>query len=61
MFVRIANSAHPDQTPYQKQSGLGVHCLSRQLVFKILEHVPYIDNANKINMVHCIYPKYWKS
>ena len=29
MLVRIANREDPDQTAFQKQSDLGLHCLSR--------------------------------
>ena len=28
MLVRIANREDPDQTAFQKQSDLGLHCLS---------------------------------
>ena len=43
MVVRIANREDPDQTAFQKQSDLGLQCLSgpfsRQLLFEILEHL----------------------
>ena len=45
MHVLVANREDPDQTAsllLQKQSDLGLHCLSRpfcsQLVFELLEH-----------------------
>ena len=45
MPIRIANREDPDQTALQKQSDLGLHCLSRpfwqEIVFEILEHLPY--------------------
>ena len=30
--VRIANREDPDQTAFQKQSDLGLHCLSRSFL-----------------------------
>ena len=41
MFVRIANTEDPDQTAsvLQKQSDLGLPCLSRPFVFEVLEHL----------------------
>ena len=43
MFVKIANSADPDQTASSKQSDLGLHCLSchfdRQRLLQNLEHL----------------------
>ena len=36
MLIRIANREDIDQTA----SDLGLHCLSRPLVFEILEHLP---------------------
>ena len=60
MLVCIANREDPDHTAsektlirllFQKQSDLGLHCLSepffsRQLVFKILEHLLYIERKD---------------
>ena len=49
VLVRITNGEDPDQINFseilirllfQKQSYLGLHCLSRNLVFDILEHLP---------------------
>ena len=35
MVVRIANREVPDQTASQKQSGLGLHCLSMTIPSEI--------------------------
>ena len=47
MLVRMANREDPDQTASSDCSDLVLHCFSRiffamQLVFEILEHLPYI-------------------
>ena len=53
VLVRITNREDPDQIAFseilirllfQKQSYLGLHCLSRNLVFEILEHYPALQN-----------------
>ena len=41
MLVGIANREEPDQTA---SSEVCAACLGRQLVFKILEHLPYATN-----------------
>ena len=45
MLARVANRKDHDQMVSQKQSDLGLHCLSwlfgRQIVFEILEHLLY--------------------
>ena len=52
-LVRITNGEDPDQINFseilirllfQKQSYLGLYCLSRNLVFEILEHYPALQN-----------------
>ena len=49
MLVRITNREDPDQTAYSEQSDLGLCRLSRplcrQLLFEILERLPYRDWA----------------
>ena len=44
MLVGKGNSEDPDQTASQKQSDLGLLCLSRlsdvQLTFRVLKHLP---------------------
>ena len=47
MLDRIANGEDPDQTASKKQSDLGLSCLSRQLVLKILEHFLYSKTCLK--------------
>ena len=32
MLIRLANREDPDKTPPQKQSDLGLHCLSRSIL-----------------------------
>ena len=57
VLVRIANGEDPDQTAsseavwsVKKQSDLGLPCLSKplslQLVFEILNYLPYIAENN---------------
>ena len=47
MLARIAIREDLNRTLLQKQSDLGLHCFlflfGRQIVFKVLEHLPYLN------------------
>ena len=47
MLVRIANRGDPDQTASRSALFVWLGFFGRQLVFEILEHLPYYNRVEK--------------